>query len=402
MLPLDSTARRKVIAIIVLAALWAMIDGLVAPVLPLYIASVGGRATDVGLANATNSLAKAFVEPAWGWSADRLGAAGPLALSRFLSAAIFTGFLLSAELWWIWTLQFGRGLFEIAHPPIGRGLLGDLLPPARRGLGMGIYYTVTSLARGGVGFLGGVVVDRLGYRVLFTLCAALGVLGGVLTVIGLRDGPRRRRAQRTAPTQPAPANPHFVRQFVIIAVVSGLGVWSQTGFRVFMPLQGAQHLGLSATEVGLLFTIQGFALAAFNLPSGGLADRFGRTPVLLAGLGLSVIAIGATGFAQSFLTLAVLTLATATGQAAFNPARTALISDIAPAGRMGLMLGIFGTAEDIGMLGGPLLGGIVWDRFGSEAAFLSFAAASVLAIVCTLVAIREKEWRRQARVAVAM
>lgn len=386
-------SRRVIVVVMATTGLWAVTGGLFQPFLPLYIASIGGRATDVGLAAATSGVAFILAEALWGWASDRVGAARPLAISKLVTTAVFVGYVMRTEIWWIYLLQFVRGLSEVAMAPIGRALLAKHVAREGRGTVMGLYFTTQSLARSGTGIVGGGVVDALGFRALFLLCAVLSFAAGALAFFGLR---------RTADSTPrgrgvsASGQPGFVREFVVLSLIAGLGFWGQSGWWTFFPLYSATVLGLSASQVGLLSTIAGLTVLALTLPGGRLADLIGRKPMLIAGLvvmSLPSIAISG-GFIQTFLAMATLSLVMAAGNAASNPARQALIADIAPAGRQGLAMGVYGVAEDVGILVGPLIGGLLWDRFGPAAAFMSFGAAYVTTAVAAAMLLREVRPRR--------
>ena len=90
--------RRIVVVVIVLTALWAVVNGLFQPLLPVYVTSIGGSATDVGIATGTSALAFMLVEPLWGLASDRIGAARPLLAAKVVSAGIFAALLLRTDL----------------------------------------------------------------------------------------------------------------------------------------------------------------------------------------------------------------------------------------------------------------------------------------------------------------
>src|SRR5207248_10405692 len=159
--------RRIVVVVMALTALWAMVNGLFQPLLPVYVTSIGGSATDVGVATAASALAFMLVEPFWGLLSDRIGAARPLLAAKVVSAAVFAAYLLRMDLGWVVLLQFVRGLSDVALAPIGRSLLAKHLPLAHRGTIMGLYSMTHNAGRNGMGFVGGGIVDGLGFRVLF-------------------------------------------------------------------------------------------------------------------------------------------------------------------------------------------------------------------------------------------
>jgi MFS transporter, DHA1 family, multidrug resistance protein len=388
--PGTTAARHVVIVVLVTTALWALVSGLFQPFLPLYIASLGGSATDVGLAGAVSGLAYLLAEGVWGLTFDHVGAARPLAISKFVTAAVFVGYLARTDLWWIYLLQFLRGVSEVAMAPIGRALLAKHVPREGRGAVMGMYFTTQTLARSGTGIIGGGLIDSLGFHALFAVCAVSSFASGLIAFFGLRrtvdavlvdavrSGTGRRRAG-------------LGRQFVLLSIFAGFGFWAQSGWTTFAPLFAATILHLSASQIGLLSTITGVVVLVLTVPGGRLADRLGRKPLLVAGLTITSLPamLVASGIAQSFWAMAWLSLVMATGNAMGNPARQALIADVAPSGRQGLAMGIYGVAEDVGFLIGPLMGGLLWDRAGFRLAFASFAVVYGVTIALVIIFLRE-------------
>jgi DHA1 family multidrug resistance protein-like MFS transporter len=385
---------RLVVTVTALTALWAFTNGLFQPLLPVYVASLGGSATDVGIVTAASAVGFILIEPFWGLASDRIGAARPLFVAKLVSAAVFAGYLVRTDLWWIVLLQFVRGLSDVALAPIGRALLTRHVAPARRGAVMGLYATTQTAARSGVGFVGGGIADWLGFRVLFVVCALLSLGSAFLALFGLRGIPNTPPAATAEPApQRSEARAHdgdFIRRFTTLSVVTGLG-HTAMGVRTFVTLYAVTIVGLSASEIGILASIAGAAFLICALPGGRLSDQLGRKPLLVAGYTIAALApfILAAGLAQSFVALAALAALSATGDAASAPARQAMLSDIAPAGRPGLTIGIYGIAEDVGLLFGPLLGGLIWDRFGPAVALTTFAALYLAAATCAAIALPE-------------
>lgn len=386
-----AAARRVVIVVLATTALWALVSGLFQPFLPLYIASLGGSATDVGLAGAVTGLAYVLAEGLWGLTFDRVGAARPLAISRFVTAAVFVGYLARTDLWWIYVLQFLRGISEVAMAPIGRALLAKHVPREGRGTVMGMYFTTQTLARSGTGIVGGGLVDTLGFRVLFAICAVSSLASGLLAFFGLRNTVDAVRRGVDAPRSASGSRRTGLgREFVWLSIVAGFGFWAQSGWTTFLPLYSATILHFSASQIGLLSTIAGVVVLLLTVPGGRLTDRLGRKPVLVAGLAITSLPsiVVASGLAQSFFAMAWLSVVMATGNAMGNPARQALIADVAPPGRQGLTMGIYGVAEDIGFLIGPLVGGLLWDRAGPPVAFASFALVYGVTMALVIILLR--------------
>jgi MFS family permease len=109
-------------------------------------------------------------------------------------------------------------------------------------------------------------------------------------------------------------------------------------------------LGLTRTQFGIIaglaFTVP-YALTA--LTAGILADRYGRTRIMAAGLMTWSGFTAASGLARSFATLALVRPFVATGEATLIPAATALLSERFPAERRATAIGVFFMGLPLGV-----------------------------------------------------
>jgi DHA1 family tetracycline resistance protein-like MFS transporter len=109
---------------------------------------------------------------------------------------------------------------------------------------------------------------------------------------------------------------------------------------------------------------------------GGLSDRYGRRPVLLASLfafGLDYILLG---FAPNIGWLFVGRLIAGITGASFSTA-TAYISDVSTPEKKAQNFGMIGAAFGLGFILGPILGGII-GTFGPRVPFFASAAISLI------------------------
>lgn len=105
---------------------------------------------------------------------------------------------------------------------------------------------------------------------------------------------------------------------------------------------------------------------------GGLSDRFGRKPVLLAALAGFTIDYLIMGFAPVFWLLVVGRILAGIFGASYSTAN-AFIADITPPEQRAARFGLIGAAFGVGFTLGPAIGGLLGDNFGPRAPF--FAAA---------------------------
>jgi predicted MFS family arabinose efflux permease len=85
------------------------------------------------------------------------------------------------------------------------------------------------------------------------------------------------------------------RRYLTLVALRWLPVGLLIPIFVLVPLSR----GLSLTEIGLVFAMQGLVVLALELPTGGLSDAIGRRPVLLLASVISIIALGLFTVADS-------------------------------------------------------------------------------------------------------
>lgn len=121
---------------------------------------------------------------------------------------------------------------------------------------------------------------------------------------------------------------------------------------------------------------------------GGLSDRFGRKPVLLAALTGFALDYTMMGFAPHFWLLLIGRLLSGLFGASYSTAN-AYIADITPARERAGRFGMLGAAFGIGFILGPALGGLLGEQFGPRAPFFAAAILAGANLVYGLVVLPE-------------
>jgi MFS family permease len=153
--------------------------------------------------------------------------------------------------------------------------------------------------------------------------------------------------------------------FSIFATVTGVGIVVP-----LLPVY-AHDLGASGFFIGLIFGA--FSLGRiFCLPYfGRLSDLKGRKPMILPGLlAYALISLGFVFF-KEVNALIILRFFQGIASAMLMPIIQAYIGDITPAGNEGFTMGLFNMSMFCGLSIGPLLGGVIHDRFSLETSFIS-------------------------------
>ncbi len=131
--------------------------------------------------------------------------------------------------------------------------------------------------------------------------------------------------------------------------------------------------------VQLTLSLYLFGLAVSQLLLGPLSDRFGRKPVLLAGLFITAAASFGAMFSTSIEMLIVFRTLQALGASSGLVIGRAIIRDLYTRDRAAAMIGLVTTVMVLAPMAAPLIGGLLDTHFGWEYTFvLTGALAAVV------------------------
>src|SRR6266566_1204547 len=130
-------------------------------------------------------------------------------------------------------------------------------------------------------------------------------------------------------------------------------------------------------------------IACSQIIMGPLSDRFGRRPVLLAGLSLMVAASVACIFAESLPQLIAARFLQALGGATGMVISRAIIRDLYERERVGAMISLVIAVMMIAQMLSPLTGGLLETAFGWRSIFYVITAASLAIAVAIAWALPE-------------
>jgi len=170
--------------------------------------------------------------------------------------------------------------------------------------------------------------------------------------------------------------------FSLINIIQAVGIEL---FFPFFPIFVMARFPVDVAFTALLYAV-GFGLASIvvQVQGGKWARAYDRRKIMLITFALSSPFYGLFALSQNYLELFVFMFLSNAVLNVSWPAFQALMMDLTPSEKWGLMNGISATTFWIGLMIGSAAGGILWDAFNMFVPFYASAFAILLSAVPVL------------------
>jgi MFS family permease len=355
---MTKTASRRAWALAVALFVFGFGEELWSRYLPEYLRTLGASAFTVGLFGTFRDLLDAAYAYPGGAVTDRVGTGRALVLFGALSVA---GFVLFAA-WPAVPGVFLGLLFAMAWAAFGLpatfALVGEELTGARRVGGFTVQAIVKRVPIVLAPPLGGLLLERFGVRdgmrigFLVSIALSVAMLVGLSRALRRPAPPARLDGDPVGRVRLRPALRQLLVADCLVRLCEGLP-------EVFVVIWAIEFVRVSPAQFGLLTSILMATAIASYLPAAALAGRTEKKPfvvltyVFFTAYPLALLA------ARSFAGLAA---AAAIGglREIGEPARKALIVDLADPAARGRTVGIYYAWRGFMVAGASAIGGALW------------------------------------------
>lgn len=350
--------------------LFAIGQGAAIPMLPLLALDLGLSVPLAGAVVAARALGTLLFDVPAGVMVARLGEKPSMLIGTGLLVLAAVGVGSGPSPWLLAVLVVAMGAASSIWHLARLTYAAEVTPAAHRGRVMSM---LGGLGRIGsvVGPLaGGVAVAALGIEAAFYLQAAFAVVAFVTLAV------------RTEPLDhPVAVPPRLTRHLLrhvgaekrlmsTVAVVSVAIQVLRSARDAFLPLWG-DAIGVSASEVALVFAVMSAAEVVTFYPAGLLSDRLGRKWSAIPCMALLSLGVAVVPFTESILPLAGAALIIGIGNGLGAGIQMTLGSDLAPPDAVAPFLGMWRLGADAGSVAGPSI-------IAGAASAVSLAFAAVL------------------------
>ena len=368
--------------------------GMVMPIFPFYIESMGASATELGLLVAISPLIQLVASPFWGGISDRHGRK-PLLVIGLLGYGISMLFFgLATELWMLFLARGGGALLSAATMPTTMAYISDSTSERDRGGGMGVLGAATGLGMVLGPALGGLLATE-SLSTPFFLTAAVCLLTLILVLLFLPESlPAEARRQAAAKEEPSPQIRDLWRALFgplgILLLMAFLVSFGLTNFQGIFGYYALKKFGYGTEEVGWILTVVGIVAALTQgVLTGPLTRRWGEAAVIKATLLASAVTFVLLLTADSLVTVLLTTGLFTLPNALLRPAVISLTSKHADT-RQGAAMGLNNSFNSLGRIVGPVWAGFAFD-INYDLPYLSGAVVLFLGFLISLVWIRQEK-----------
>lgn len=170
------------------------------------------------------------------------------------------------------------------------------------------------------------------------------------------------------------------RRVVAASAMEGVQNMTMGALEAFLPIYAVTVAGLSAFEAGLLWAVQVVVTMLAKPVMGRVSDRYGRRPLIVAGLLSCAVPFALIPHLTSFWALVPACMVFGFGEALVTSSSAAMVADLCTARHYGTAMGVFGTIFDVGHASGPILGGLLVGALGYGWAFFLMSLLLVAVI----------------------
>jgi len=337
--------------------------------LPIYLIALGGGAISVGLLNGLDNLLSALYSFPGGYLADRIGVKRALIVFNLMAIA---GFLI-VVLFPVWPAVILGAILFLAWTSISQpatmSLIAKVLPQQKRTMGVSMHSLVRRIPMAIGPVLGGLFIgiwgERTGVRYAFIVAAAMGVVAIALqhwlieedqkppSNVGVGEGPERN------PLRLIRGMSESLRSLLVADILIRFCEQIPYAFVVLWVMKSISN-PVTAFQFGVLTSIEMATAIAVYIPVAYLADRGTKKPYIVLTFVFFTLFPLVLLFCQSF-SLLVLAFILRGLKEFGEPARKALIVDLAPEGQKAAMFGAYYLVRDIIVAVAAFGGAFLWQ-----------------------------------------
>ena len=357
--------------------------------IPLYINTIGGSSTDVGLSVGIFTFAALIMRVFAGYLLDRYGRRAVFICGLILMAAITLSYSLITSVAMIMLARMIHGIGWGVASTGSNTIASDNIPKLRFGEGMGYFGLSTSLAMAVGPAFGLTLLSHFDFNFLFIFAAATAITAIIISVPVKKVEFQNdiNAAMEDAKYKPVIAEPKALIPAITIAFISA----SYGAVIGFIALFGIQK---GIENIGFYFAVYAVVMLITRPSAGKLADKKGFAVVILPGIAFALIGILILSTSQDLWQFLISAAFYGIGMGATQPSLQALAVLRSPKDRTGAANATFINGFDLGIGVGSVTGGMLASAFGFSIMYMIFSGLIAVSAIFFLLFKNDLNYKR--------
>lgn len=346
---------------------------------PLFLTSVlGASMTVVGLIDGMGDAVVSLSQAGAGWLSDRLRKRKVFVwLGYCFGGFARIGYALSPTWQWVIPFRILDRSGKLRGSPRD-ALVAELSHSSNRGRNFGFIRTMDNLGAVCGILISMVLVGHLGFRTIFLIATVPSLLAALLVIAFIREPGNGKTLYAGFRLRDLSGNAVL---YIILSAVFQLGFFSYS----FLLIAASDTRSPAAIPgFYLLFTL---VTAVASYPSGAIADRLGRKPVLLASFACwSAVLFMLLAMPHTPPVLIAAFVLYGLHNAMIDTTQRTMIAELAPREYLASTMGAFQMIIGLCAFPASMIAGVLWDSFGFAYTLgLSLALTAVAAVLLLFV-----------------
>lgn len=342
--------------------------------LPIYLVSdLHASKVQVGVVVGIYTIASVLVRPFSGFALDRFGRRTIFLSALLIYSFMFLGYLVAGTILSIILLRFAQGLTWGFTTVSGSTIAVDIIPPSKRGQGIGYFALSTTVGMSVGPIIGLFISHQWGYIPMFVS----GCFISVASLVCAYSVHLRKRfvvGKRIQLKWESMFDKNSIRPSLNVLIT----MMAYGALLSFVALFG-REIGIQNSS--LYFLILSFGIAAARLTSGKAFDRHGPRRIITFCLILLIIGFPLLAMAKGAPLFYLSAILIGFGNGVVFPTFSSMVNNLADSTHRGAANSTLYTAVDFGMGFGMVMAGLIAQYISLSAIFWISALVGIAGLL---------------------
>ncbi|WP_373894119.1 MFS transporter [Virgibacillus sp. CBA3643] len=343
------------------------------PTIPLFLKDLGGSDQLVGVVVGIFTFSALLFRPYAGHALESKGRAFVYMTGLAIFVISIGAYAFIASIALLFAIRIVQGVGWGFSTTAGGTIATDLIPPKRRGEGMGYFGLSGNIALAFGPALGLTLVGMISFTHLFLICATFGFIALIFS-----SQIRYKKVEKSEYKTTTVKFDIFEKTALQPSVLLFFITTTFGGIATFLPLHAIEQ---DVSGIQLYFLVYAIFLMISRTFAGRIYDNKGHVYVFLPGAAMIVIAMILLSWLPSTTVMLVAAGFYGLGFGSVQPALQAWSVEKAPNNRKGMANATFFSFFDLGIGLGAMIFGLLASAFGYGSIYVTSAGFVMLSIM---------------------